>query len=105
MSDTTLWLVVLGGALGCYALKLAGLTVPPRWLEHRTLRRLLDLLPAALLAALVVTQAFTADRALVLDTRAAGLLAAAVALLLRAPFPVVLVVAGGTAAGVHLLTK
>lgn len=104
MSDTALWLVVLGGALGCYALKLAGLTVPPQWLEHRLLRRLLDLLPAALLAALVVTQAFTADRAFVLDSRAAGLLAAAVALLLRAPFPVVLIVAGGAAAGVHLLT-
>lgn len=103
MSDTTLWLVVLGGALGCYALKLAGLTVPPRWLERPALRRVLDLLPAALLAALVVTQAFTSDRALVLDSRAAGLLAAVLALLLKAPFPVVLIAAGGTAAGVHLL--
>ena len=44
--------------------------------------RVVDLLAPALLAALVATQAFASDDALVLDERAAGLLAAGVAILL-----------------------
>jgi 2-succinyl-5-enolpyruvyl-6-hydroxy-3-cyclohexene-1-carboxylate synthase len=63
----------------------------------------LDLLAPALLAALVATQAFGDDEALVLDERGAGLLAAGVAVLLRAPLLVVVMVAAGTAAGLRAL--
>ena len=53
--------------------------------------------------ALVVVQAATSGRDLVLDGRLAGLAVAAVALALRAPFIVVLVLAGATGALVHVL--
>ena len=46
--------------------------------------RVVDLLAPALLAALVATHAFAADEELVLDERAAGLVAAGVAIVPRA---------------------
>jgi len=92
------WLAVLGTAALCFALKLAGWLVPPRALEDPRVRRATVLLPVALLAGLVVVQVFAARRTLVLDARAAGLAAGALALLLRAPFLVVVVVAAATAA-------
>ena len=60
-------------------------------------------LPAALLAALVAVQAATSGQELVLDGRLVGLAVAALALALRAPFIVVLVLAGAAGALVHLL--
>lgn len=97
------WAVVLVASLGCYLLKYGGLAAPPALLERPLVRRAVELVPAALLAALVVVQAFTAGQRLVLDARAAGVAAAVIALLLRAPFLLVLVLAGGTAALVHAL--
>lgn len=97
------WAVVLAGSLGCYLLKYAGLAASPAVLQRPAVRRAVELVPAALLAALVVVQAFTARQELVLDARAGGLAAAVAALLLRAPFLVVLLVAGGAAAAVHAL--
>jgi branched-subunit amino acid transport protein len=57
----------------------------------------LELLAPALLAALVATNAFASDEALVLDARGAGLAAAGVAVFLKAPLLVVIVVAAVTA--------
>ena len=104
MSDATLWAVVLAGSLGCYLLKLAGLSVPARWVEHPAVTRVVEFVPAALLAALVAVQVATTGPELVVDGRLAGLAVAALALALRAPFIVVLVLAGATGALVHLLT-
>ena len=98
------WTVILLAAAGCYAFKLAGLVVPARWLSRPLVRRVSLLLPVALLAALVAVQAFGSGQALVLDARAAGLAAAVVAVLLRAPFLVVVVVAALTAALVRAFT-
>ena len=62
------------------------------------------LLPVSLLAGLVAVQTFGAPGGrLVLDARVAGLAAAAVALLLRAPFLVVILVAAAVAAGLRAL--
>lgn len=98
-----MWIAVVVTAAGCYALKLAGLTVPPRLLRNRWLRRFAELVPVALLAALVAVQAGAKGSALVFDpARLAGLAAAVVALLLRAPFLVVIIVAAGTAAVLRL---
>jgi branched-subunit amino acid transport protein len=99
-----MWWTVIAGSLGCYLLKLAGLSVPARWVEQPWVARIVDFVPAALLAALVAVQAVTSGRDLVLDGRLVALAAAAVALALRAPFIVVLVVAGATGALVHVLT-
>ncbi|MER5492394.1 AzlD domain-containing protein [Streptomyces sp. LE64] len=83
------WIAIGVTAVGCYAAKLLGLLVPAGVLERPLVRRLAALVPVALLAALTAQQTFADGRALVLDARAAGLAAAAVALLLRAPFLVV----------------
>ena len=100
----TVWIAVLATATGCYALKLAGLAAPRRLLEHRGVRWFAERVPVALLAALVAVQAVASGRSLVLDgPRLAGIGAAVVALLLRAPFLVVLLVAAGTAAGLRLI--
>ena len=93
-----IWLAVLLASAGCFALKLAGWSVPPRWLEHERLQRAAVLLPLPLLAALVMVQAFAGDRGLVLDARAAGLVVALGLVLVRAPFLVVVVGAAATAA-------
>ena len=104
MSGTVLWTTVLAASLGCYLLKLAGLSVPASWVEQPWVARVVDFVPAALLAALVAVQAFTTGHDLVVDGRLAGLAVAAVALALRAPFIVVLVLAGGAGALAHALT-
>ena len=97
------WVAILVSAVGCYLLKLAGLSVPAAVLEHPVVERIADLLPVALLAALVAVQVFSSGSALVLDARAVGLGVAVVALLLRAPFIVVVFLAAATAALVRLL--
>ena len=104
MTGTALWVTVLAASLGCYLLKLAGLSVPASWVEQPWVARVVDFVPAALLAALVAVQAFTAGNDLVLDGRLVGLAVAAVALALRAPFIVVLLLAGAAGAGVAVLT-
>ena len=104
MSSGTLWTVVLVAAVGCYLLKLAGLSVPAAWVERPWVTRIVEFVPAALLAALVAVQAATSDGALVADGRLVGLAVAALALALRAPFVVVLLLAGVAGALVHVVT-
>ena len=98
------WLAILTCAAGCYALKVAGLSVPARVLERPLVQRVADLLPVALLAALIAVQVLAGEhRTLAVDARLAGLAAAALALLLRAPFLVVVIVSAVTAALIRLL--
>ena len=98
-----IWTAVLACGIGCYLLKLAGLSVPASVLERPVVRRVADLMPVALLAALVAVQVVADGTRLVLDARLAGLGAAVVLLLLRAPFLVVVVGAAATAALLRLL--
>ncbi len=97
------WLAILVAAAGCYLLKLAGLSVPSRVLERPVVARVADLLPVALLAALVAIQVFTQGPDLVVDARAVGLGVAVVLLLLRAPFLVVVFGAALVAALLRLV--
>jgi branched-subunit amino acid transport protein AzlD len=97
------WLAVLATAVGAYAVKLAGLLVPAGVMERPFVRRLAALLPVALLAALTAQQTFADGHALVLDARVAGLGAAAVALVLRAPFLLVVAAAVVVTAGARAL--
>jgi branched-subunit amino acid transport protein len=103
VSGTVLWTTVVAASLGCYLLKLAGLSVPAAWVEQPWVARIVDFVPAALLAALVAVQAVTRGHDLVLDGRLVGLAVAALALALRAPFIVVLVLAGAAGALVHVV--
>lgn len=98
------WVVVLVVGLSTIALKAAG----PVLAGGRELppgsARVVNLLAPALLAALVATQAFGADEALVVDERGAGLAVAGVAILLRAPLLGVVVAAAATAATLRVLS-
>jgi hypothetical protein len=96
------WTAVLLTAIGCFALKAAGWAVPARVLSDDRVRRVAVLLPVALLAGLIVVQAFSSGRSLQVDARAAGLAVACGAVLLRAPFLVVVVLAAATAALLRL---
>ena len=95
------WTVLLAACLGCYLLKLAGLSLPARVLGRPLVQRVADLIPVALLAALVAVQVWSEWARLVLDARTAGLAFAVVALVLRAPF---LVVVGAAATAALLRT-
>ena len=83
------WTVLVLAAGGCYLLKLAGLAVPARVLERPVVERVADRIPVALLAALVAVQVLADGTRLAVDARLAALGFAVVALLLRAPFLVV----------------
>jgi branched-subunit amino acid transport protein len=97
------WAIVLLSGLGCYALKFAGYAMPQRWFEHPRLRRLIELMPVALLAALIVVEAIAQGRRYDLDgARLAGVAVAIVAIWRRAPFIVVVILAAATAALLRL---
>jgi uncharacterized membrane protein len=98
-----MWAGVLVASAACYAFKLAGLSLPQRWLADPRIQRTVPLIPIALLAALVATQTFSTGHHLVLDARTTALLVALVAVLLRAPFLVVVAAAAVTAALLRLV--
>lgn len=101
----SLWTLVLATIAGCYAFKLAGYLVPERVLDRPAVRRVVELLPVALLAALVVVQAVASGRHVDLDgPRLAGVAVGAVAVWRRAPFIVIIVVAAATAGLLRLAT-
>ncbi|GGU99227.1 branched-chain amino acid transporter AzlD [Streptomyces albospinus] len=97
------WIAIGVTAVGCYLVKFLGLSAPAGILERPLVKRLAALLPVALLAALTAQQTFGDGPHLVLDARAAGLAAAAVALVLRAPFLLVVGAAVAVTAGVRAL--
>ena len=100
----TLWIALIATALGCYLLKYAGMSAPRRLLDNPWLQRFAMAVPLALLAALVAVQALGDGQALAWDTaRMAGVGAAVLALVLRAPFLLVIVAAAGTTAALRAL--
>jgi uncharacterized membrane protein len=98
-----MWFAVVMGSVGCYVLKLVGLSVPRGVLADRRVQRIAETLPIALLATLVAVQTFSNGTRLALDARAGGLAVALAAVLLRAPFLVVVALAVGVTAGLRLI--
>ena len=96
-------MIVVVVAVGTIVIKAAG----PVLLGGRPLppavQRVVALLAPALLAALVATTAFGSGQSLALDARAAGLAVAAVAIALRAPVLLVVVLAATVAAVIRLV--
>jgi branched-subunit amino acid transport protein len=97
------WIAIAVLAVVCFAIKAAGPVALggrdlPRWAD-----RLIALVPAALLPALVVVETFSDGKTLVLDARAAGLAAAIVVLALRGSMLIVLLAAAAVTAGVRAL--
>lgn len=100
---TATWFAIIVTAIGCYALKFTGLSVPERVLNHRLTMRAADLIPVALLGALIAVQVFNREGAIAIDARLLGLGVAAVLLILRVPFLGVVVGAALAAALVRMV--
>lgn len=100
---TAVWGGVLLAGLACFAIKLAGHVLPEHWLAQPRVARVAALVTVALLSALVAVQTATDGGQVVVDARLPALAVAAVALVLRAPFIVVVLLAAATAAGLRLL--
>lgn len=101
--DLMLWIAIVVGGLAVYAIKLVGHQLPEHWLAEPRVARTAALVTVALLAALVAIQTFASGQGLTVDARLPALVVAAVALVLRAPFLLVVVLGAGTAALVRAL--
>lgn len=101
----SLWVPVLVACAGSYLIKLAGLSLPGSVLANARVQRVTTLLPVAMLSALVCVQLVDGGaNTYALDWRVlAGVVAGAVALLLRRGFLVVFVVAVVVTALLRLL--
>lgn len=97
----TLWLGVIGTSVIAYALKFSGHSVPEKFLSHPLIKRINLLIPIALLSALVAVQSVTTKSSIVIDHRLVGLAAAIIALIFKAPFPVVVLSAAISSAAVY----
>ncbi|NVM94973.1 AzlD domain-containing protein [Arthrobacter wenxiniae] len=97
------WLWVLVAAAIAYLTKLLGYLVPAKVLANPRMSRVAGTLTIGLLASLTVVNAAASGTAVVLDARVGALVAAAVALWLKAPFLVVVIVGALAAAGLRLL--
>lgn len=98
-----IWAAVLLGSAACYALKALGFVVPERILDKPLMAQLVAMFPVALLAALLAVVTVADGMSITVDARVAAVAAAAVALTLRAPFLVVVVVGAATAAIIRAL--
>lgn len=102
---TGLWVAVIVAAVGCYLLKLAGVSLPESVLNHPRVQRVAGFLPIAMLSALVAVELFDGGGRYTVDWRVlAGVAAGVVALLLRRGLPVVFLVAIAVTAGLRLVT-
>ncbi len=88
-----MWPIVLIASLGTYLEKLLGYVLPHSMLERESVRRMTGLLPVSLLAALVAVQTFADGSSVTVDARLLGLVVAFIALVFRAPFLLVVVLA------------
>ena len=91
----------LGTSLVAFLLKYSGHSVPERWLSHPKIQRINALIPIALLSALVAVQSFSEKSELMIDQRLVGLTVAIIALILKAPFPIVVLSAAISSAAVY----
>lgn len=92
------WTLVLVLGACAYLCKVLGLIVVGTRPLPPAVDRCLVLIPAALVTALVVKDTFSTGQDLVLDPRAAGVAAAAIAVWRRLPFPAVILIGAGVTA-------
>ena len=93
----TTWLYILAAGVVAFLTKLVGYLVPAGVLKNKRMTRVAGTLTIGLLASLTVINTLASGQHLALDSRLGSLAAAFIALLLRAPFLVV-VIAGAAAA-------
>lgn len=95
------WTLVFALAAGAYFFKVLGLVIIGDRSLPPVLDRCLALIPAALIAALVVKDTFSVGQHLQIDARAAGVGAAVVATWKKAPLILVIVIGAGVTAAVR----
>ena len=98
-----IWTAIIATSFIAFMLKYLGQAVPAAWLENARIQKFALYLPTALLAALVAVQSLGSEKNIVFDARSIGVLVAGVALFFKAPFPVVVILAALTSAGIHQL--
>jgi branched-subunit amino acid transport protein len=96
------WLAIVLGSLAVFSWKFLGYLLPARLLESKALSKLAGFLTISLLAGLVGVQTFTGGHQIEFDSRIPALLVAVVLLKLKAPFIVIVIAAGLTAALLRL---
>lgn len=99
----TLWHWILLACVAAFVTKWLGYAVPARWLQSPRMAHIAGCMTVALLAALTTMNTVAAGSLLVLDARLGALLVAGLALWLRAPFLLVVVMGGVSAAILRLL--
>lgn len=100
---TAVWTGIVLTIVGCYAFKLAGLSVPERVLAHPLTIRVSELIPLGLLGALIAVQVLADGDSLVLDARLPALAVAALLLWRGVPFLPMVAASAATAALLRLL--
>jgi len=100
---TELWIAIAAMTVISFVIKAAGPVALAGRELPRAAERLIALLPAALLTALVVVQTFADETELVADARAGGVAVAILAVALRASMLIVLLAAALTTAGLRAL--
>jgi hypothetical protein len=98
---TSFWIATIGTSAIAFMLKYSGHSIPEKWLSHPKIQQINALIPIALLSALVAVQSFSEKSKLMVDQRLAGLCVAVIALILKAPFPVVVLSAAVSSAAVY----
>ena len=98
-----IWTAIIATSFIAFMLKYLGQAVPAAWLENARIQKFALYLPTALLAALVAVQSLGSEKNIVFDARSIGVLVAGVALFFKAPFPLVVLLAALTSAGIHQL--
>ena len=97
------WGAILALSAAAYALKLAGFALAGRVDPRAAERWSLELVVVPVLAALIIVQTLDGGERIVVDARLPALSVAAVLVWRRAQLLVVVLAAGGTAAGLRLL--
>ncbi len=92
------WSWVLLAGIGCYALKYFGYLIPLAWVEHPVVARATGAMTVGLLASLVALNTLTDGGRIVLDARVIGLAVAGVALWLKAPYLLVVILGAAATA-------
>ncbi len=98
------WFFVFSLAATAYAFKVIGLVLVGERKLPAVLDRCLALIPAALIAALVMKDTFSVGQHLQLDARAAGVGAAVIAAWRKSPLIAVIVIGAAVTAGLRAVS-
>lgn len=98
----TMWAWIAVACAIAFATKFVGFLLPERWLENPRVTTLAHGVTVGLLASLVAVNTMVSGQEIRIDARMVALCAAALALVLRAPYLVVVIV-GAVAAGLARL--